>query len=189
MVWNTVSATSACHLSEMTRGKFLYNSWSASVSLMPGKERVNVCVCAHLSTLGFQTPKYVCYYSICTTRHTYCVTYLCAHSSALCTHTFCVFFVKRAYVKGISCIDFASGRNKGRWILLLVDHVPVNAIEERMLFQLFGTASTTANSFVYVPLDVHVYIGGGGKKKKVRDIAFQDRKLESIKLGTHSAHT
>lgn len=35
IVSNTVSATSACHLSEITRGKFLYRSWSASVSLIP----------------------------------------------------------------------------------------------------------------------------------------------------------
>lgn len=35
IVSNTVSATSVCHLSEMTRGKFLYRSWSASVSLIP----------------------------------------------------------------------------------------------------------------------------------------------------------
>lgn len=41
MFCNTVSATSACHLSEMTRGKFLYNSWSASVSLMPKENVLN----------------------------------------------------------------------------------------------------------------------------------------------------
>lgn len=72
---------------------------------------------------------------------------------------------------------------------MLVDHVPVNAIEERVLFQLFGTASTTANSFVYVPLDVHVYIGRRkeSKKRSVSELHFQ--KLESIKLGkTVSTH-
>lgn len=57
IVSNTVSATSFCHLSEMTSGKFLYRSWSASVSLMPlvsssSKEPISKASAAFTSPLG-----------------------------------------------------------------------------------------------------------------------------------------
>lgn len=57
IVSNTVSATSACHLSEMVRGKFLYSSWSASVSLIPlvsssSKEPISKASAAFTSPRG-----------------------------------------------------------------------------------------------------------------------------------------
>ena len=66
--------------------------------------------------------------------------------------TFCVFFVEGANVKGVGRIDFPSRRNQRWWILLLVDHVPVDAVEERIVFQLLGATAATAYSFVCVSL-------------------------------------
>ena len=149
MVWNTVSATSACHLSEMTRGKFLYNSWSASVSLMPGKGRFESYV-KGASKLPNQ------YYLLCITCiHSGCIpTKLIVHRvhTSDSQLTFCVFFVEGANVKGVGRIDFPSRRNQRRRILLLVDHVPVDAVEERIVFQLLGATAATAYSFVCVSL-------------------------------------
>ena len=151
MVWNTVSATSACHLSEMTRGKFLYNSWSASVSLMPGKGRVDSVFESYVNCAS-KLPNQ--YYLLCT--HSGCIP-----STKLIVHrvhtsdsqlTFCVFFVEGANVKGVGRIDFPSRRNQRRRILLLVDHVPVDAVEERIVFQLLGATAATAYSFVCVSL-------------------------------------
>lgn len=71
IVSNTVSATSACHLSEMTRGKFLYRSWSASVSLIPfvsssSKEPMSKASAALTSPRGgIKGGVYFCRYTCC----------------------------------------------------------------------------------------------------------------------------
>jgi len=71
IVSNTVSATSACHLSEITRGKFLYRSWSASVSLIPfvsssSKEPMSKASAALTSPRGgIKGGVYFCRYTCC----------------------------------------------------------------------------------------------------------------------------
>ena len=64
-----VRLTSFCHLSDMTRGKFLYNSWSASVSFNPfvsssSKEPMSKASAALTSPRGgMRGGGYFCWYT------------------------------------------------------------------------------------------------------------------------------
>uniref|UniRef100_A0A6B0UZ86 Putative secreted protein n=1 Tax=Ixodes ricinus TaxID=34613 RepID=A0A6B0UZ86_IXORI len=70
-VSKTVSAISCCHRSEITTGKFLYSSWSASVSLIPlvsssSKEPMSKASAAFTSPLGgIRGGGYFCRYTSC----------------------------------------------------------------------------------------------------------------------------
>ena len=55
-------------------------------------------------------------------------------------------------VKGIGGIDFSSGWDKRRWVLLLVDYVPIKSVEKCVLFELIGSIASTAQPLVNVSL-------------------------------------
>jgi len=53
--------------------------------------------------------------------------------------SFGVFLVEGPDVEGVGRVDFTAWRNQRRRIFLLIDLLPVDFTEERVIFQLLGT--------------------------------------------------
>jgi hypothetical protein len=51
-------------------------------------------------------------------------------------HSFRVVLVEIANITSVGSVHFAFGRNEGRRVVLLIDLLPVNAVEEWMSFDL-----------------------------------------------------
>ena len=69
--------------------------------------------------------------------------------------TFGVFLVEGSNVERICRVDLPSGRDEGRRVLLLVDLVPVDALEERVGLQLLGAAAAAPQTHLNITLEMN----------------------------------